>query len=133
MKSFSLLNATAAASTALQRPACRVHTAAGCCRPRLRLSWNGDSGRDEALLLPRHEILASPEAQGQAEEAGDLPGLPRLQAPDGSPDIEFLADYQHPRPNLQFQNNTQALPTLTYWIPQGREVWIIFKSFDMPC
>lgn len=89
------------------------------------VSWNGDSGcgdSDEALLLPGHKILPGHEDPGEAEAAGDLPGLPGLPAPDGGPHVKLLADHQHPRPGVQLQDNTQALPSLAYWIPQGREV-----------
>ena len=107
---------------AVQSRACRLTLQLVTAAPGSGVSWNGDSGRDEALLLPRHEILPGHEDPGEAEAAGDLPGLPGLPAPDGGPDVELLADNQHPRPCLQLQDNTQALPSLAYWIPQGREV-----------
>ena len=111
MESFFLLNATAAASTALTaEPRLQLLTAAGYCSgpgSGSGVSWNGDSGRDAALLLPRHEVLPGHEDQGEAEEAGDLPGLPGLAAPDGlGPHVGLITDPPHPRPLVQLQNNT---------------------------
>ena len=103
------------------------------------VSWNGDSGcgdSDEALLLPGHKILPGHEDPGEAEAAGDLPGLPGLPAPDGGSHVKLLANNQHPRPGVQLQDNTQALPSLAYWIPQGREVLAILakeSNFNLQC
>ena len=118
---------------ALQGPACRLTLQLVTAAPGSGVSWNGDSGRDEALLLPRHEILPGHEDPGEAQATGDLPGLPGLPAPDGGPDVELLADNQHPRPCLQLQDNTQALPSLAYWIPQGREVYGILARESNFC
>ena len=118
---------------AVQSRACRLTLQLVTAAPGSGVSWNGDSGRDEALLLPRHEILPGHEDPGEAEAAGDLPGLPGLPAPDGGPDVELLADNQHPRPCLQLQDNTQALPSLAYWIPQGREVLGILSKESNFC
>lgn len=78
-------------------PCLQLLTAAGYCSGS-GVSCNGDSGRDEALLLPRHEVLPGHEDQGEAEAEGDLPGLPGLPAPDGRPHVGLIADHQHPRP-----------------------------------
>ena len=83
LKSFSLLNATAAASTALQRPACRLLTAAGCCSGSgsVVMETPGVSVRPSSSLDTRVSPAMRPRGRLRRRETSlDCPGSRLLMA-----------------------------------------------------